>query len=385
MTLDVAAIREREFPWAARGEATYLDHASTGPLPMRARRALEEQGLRRAEPFRLRGDDLFPVLQRAREAAAALVGAPAGSIALMTNTSHGVNLAARTLPFGAGDVVLSTAGEFPANVYPWLAATRARGAEYRMLPLAGGFPDEAAILHAVEHDPRVRGVAVSWVSFWNGFRFDLEALGAACRRHGKWLFVDAIQGVGAVELDVVRANVDVLACGAQKWLLSPWGTGFCYVRPELVTRLEPAEVGWMAQPATSDFTRFLDYDPAWFDDARRFEVVTLDFVSFAAMTASLSLFLEVTPAAAAARVRALGDRAAAFVAAHEGLTLASPADPSRRAGVIALRPRDLAAAHQRLKDARVSHVVREGSIRLSPHFYNTESELDRALEPLVAG
>lgn len=384
MTLDVTAIREREFPWAARGEAIFLDHASTGPLPGRARRALEDQGLRRAEPFRLRAEDLFPVLQGARDTAAALVGAPRGSIALMTNTSHGVNLAARALPFGAGDVILSTAGEFPANVYPWMAATRARGAEFRMLPLAGGFPDEAAILRAVESDPRVRGVAVSWVSFWNGYRFDLDALGAACRRYGKWLFVDAIQGVGAVELDVVRANVDILACGAQKWLLSPWGTGFCYVRPELITSLEPAEVGWMAQPATSDFTRFLEYDPAWFDDARRFEVVTLDFVGFAAMTASLSLFLEVTPAAAAARVRALGDRAAAFVVAHPGVTLASPADPLRRAGVIALRPRDLGAASRQLTEARVSHAVREGSIRLSPHFYNTDAELDRALGLLAA-
>ncbi|MCC7195062.1 MAG: aminotransferase class V-fold PLP-dependent enzyme [Gemmatimonadaceae bacterium] len=382
MPIDVTAIREREFPWTARGDAIFLDHASTGPLPERTRRALAEHGLRRAEPFRLTADDFFPTLQRARDAAAALIGAPPGTVALMTNTSHGVNLAARALPYGRGEVILSTAGEFPANVYPWIAAARERGADFRMLPLANGFPDEAAILHAIESDPRVRGVAVSWVSFWNGYRFDLDALGAACRRHGKWLFVDAIQGVGASDLDVVRANVDVLACGGQKWLLSPWGTGFCYVRKELVTSLEPKEVGWMAQPATSDFNRFLEYDPTWFDDARRFEVVTLDFVNFAAMAASLSLFLELTQAAVGARVRALVERAVAFASANEGVELMSAADPAHRAGVVALRPRDVAAASGRLKDAGLAHAVREGNIRIAPHFYNTEAELDGALRLL---
>lgn len=383
MSYDVEALRTREFPWAPREGFAYFDHASTGPLPERTRAAMADYGLRRAEPFRLRADDLFPVLDRARERAGALIGAPPGSIALVTNTSHGVNIAARTLPFGAGDVVLSTAGEFPANVYPWMAAAGARGAEFRLLPLAGNLPDEAAILRAVESDPRVKGVAISWVSFWSGYRFDLAAIGAACRRRGIWFFVDAIQGVGAVELDVVASHVDVLSCGAQKWLLSPWGTGFAYVRRDLVRALVPAEVGWMAQQSAGDFSAFLDYDPTWHDEARRFEVVTLDFVNFAAMAESIGLFLELGVGDIAAHVRSLADRAVAFSAAHPEVGLVTPADPSKRAGVIALRPRDVAAASQRLKDARVFHAVREGCIRLSPHLYNTAAELDRALE-LVA-
>lgn len=382
--LDVRGIRAAEFPWAAAGEAVFLDHASTGPIPARALHVQAEQAAKRAEPFRLRADDLFPVLARARERAASLIGAPASSIALMTNTSHGVNLAARTLPLSPGDIVLSTAGEFPANVYPWIAATAARGAEFRMLPLAGNWPDEDALIREVAENPRVRGVAISWVSFWNGFRFDLERLGAACHARGAWLFVDAIQGVGAAELDVARLHVDVLACGAQKWLLSPWGTGFAYVRPGLVQSLEPAEVGWMAQPATSNFEQFLDYDPTWFDDARRFEVVTLDFVNFAVMASSLSLFLDIGVSATAAAVRARADQAVEFASSRPDVTLVSPADPARRAGVVALRPPDVGAASQRLKDARVSHAVREGCIRLSPHFYTTADEMTLALR-LVAG
>ena len=384
MSYDVGALRANEFPWADAEGVAYLDHASTGPLPWRARAAQREFAERRAEPFRLRADDLFPTLQRARDAAAAVIGAPAGSVALTSNTSHGVNLAARTLPFGAGDLILSSRGEFPANVYPWLAAAKARGAEFRMLPLAGDWPDEAALLRAIETEPRVRGVAISWVSFWSGFRFDLDAIGAACRRRGAWLFVDAIQGVGVEPLDVAATAIDVLACGAQKWLLSPWGTGFTYVRPDLIGSLEPAEVGWMAQPATSDFTRFLEYDPTWFDDARRFEVVTLDFANFATMTASLSLFAELGVPAIAAHVAGLADRAVAVADAHPDVALVSPRERARRAGVIALRPRDVAAASERLKAAKVFHSVREGCVRLAPHGYNTVAEMDRALA-LIAG
>ena len=383
MTYDVHALRAREFPWAERGESIYLDHASTGPLPTRTRSAITEVNEKRAEPFRLRREDYFPALARAREHAARLIGAPASSIALMTNTSHGVNLAARVLPYGAGDVVLSTQGEFPANVYPWMSAARSRGAEHRMIPLAGDLPDEDALMNAIEHDPRVRVVTVSWVSYWSGHRFDLATLGAACRARGIYLVVDAIQGVGPLALDLAATHVDILACGAQKWLCSPWGCGFAYVRPELVRALEPAEVGWMAQPACEDFGDLLAYDPAWYDDARRFEVVTLDFVSFRAMAESLSLMLELGTAAISEHVQALGDRAVEFAAAEPQVTLVTPRERSRRAGVLAFRTADVDASSDRLRAAGVAHSVRERCVRLSPHFYTTADEFDRALSLLV--
>lgn len=383
MSYDVHALRAREFPWAERGEATWFDHASTGPIPQRSRDAMAALAVKRAEPFRLRSEDFFPSLAVVRERAARLIGASAKSIALMTNTTHGVNLAARVLPYGKGDVILSTHGEFPANVYPWMAAARARGAEHRLLPLAGDLPDEGALMRAIETDPRVKVVALSWVSYWSGHRFDLAAIGAACRARGIWFFVDAIQGLAPLTLDVARTHVDILACGGQKWLCSPWGTGFTYVREELLTRLDPAEVGWMAQPASADFGRFLAYDPTLYDDARRFEVVTLDFVSFLGLSEALGLFLELGPDAVAAHVRSLGDRVVAFADATPGVTMVTPRDPNRRAGVLALRTRDVAAASERLKAAGVFHSVREGNIRLAPHFYNTVQELERALQLLV--
>ena len=383
MSYDVKALRTREFPWAERGESIYLDHASTGPIPMRTRDALAAFGLRRAEPFRLTPDDLYPVHAKAREACARLIGAKPSTIALMTNTSHGVNLAARSLPYGKGDVILSTHGEFPANVYPWIAAAHERGAEFRLLPLAGDWPDEAALMRAIETDPRVKVVSLSWVSFWSGHRYDIAAIGAACRSRGIHFFVDAIQGLGPLALDVVAANVDVLACGAQKWLVSPWGVGFAYVREELLAKLEPAEVGWWAQATSGDYAKFLDYDARWADDGRRFEVITLDFVGFNAMAESIGLLLETGPKAIEAHVTALADRALAFADDTPGVEFVTPREPSRRAGVLAFRTKDVAKSSDRLTAAKVAHSVRTGCIRLAPHFYNTADELDAALALLA--
>jgi len=383
MSYDVKALRTREFPWAERGESIYLDHASTGPIPMRTRDALAAFGLRRAEPFRLTPDDLYPVHAKARETCARLIGAKPSTIALMTNTSHGVNLAARSLPYGKGDVILSTHGEFPANVYPWIAAAHDRGAEFRLLPLAGDWPDEAALMRAIETDPRVKVVSLSWVSFWSGHRYDIAAIGAACRSRGIHFFVDAIQGLGPLALDVVAANVDVLACGAQKWLVSPWGVGFAYVREELIAKLEPGEVGWWAQATSGDYAKFLDYDARWADDARRFEVITLDFVGFNAMAESIGLLLETGPKAIEAHVTALADRALAFADDTPGVEFVTPREPSRRAGVLAFRTKDVAKSSERLTAAKVAHSVRTGCIRLAPHFYNTADELDAALALLA--
>ncbi len=383
MTYDVKALRAREFPWAERGESIYMDHASTGPLPARTRAAIESLGGRRAEPWRLTQDDYYPVHARAREKCAQLIGATPDTIALMTNTSHGVNLAARSLSYGKGDVILSTHGEFPANIYPWIAAARARGAEFRLLPLVGDWPDEAALMRAIETDPKVKVVSVSWVSFWSGHRFDIAAIGAACRARGIKFFVDAIQGVGPLALDVIAANVDVLACGAQKWLVSPWGVGFTYVRKELIEQLEPEEVGWWAQASSGDYAKFLDYDPTWADDARRFEVITLDFVGFNAMAESIGLLLELGTDNIEAHVKTLADHASAFANATKGVDFVTPREPSRRAGVLAFRTHDVTASSERLKAAKVTHSVRTGCIRLAPHFYNTIEELDTALALLV--
>ena len=157
-------------------------------------------------------------------------------------------------------------------------------------PLADGWPDESHLLERLQ-DPRVRVLAISLVQFSNGYTVDLARLSAATRASGTYLVVDAIQGVGQVPLDLRETPVDVLACGAQKWLLSPWGSGFVYVRRDLIRDLRPAVTGWMAFEGTDDFTRLTQYDDTLRGDARRFELITLPYQDFAGMNASLRLLL----------------------------------------------------------------------------------------------
>ena len=374
---DVAALRRVEFPWAE--ETTYLNNASIGPLPERTRLALEAFNRRRATPFRLPDRDLFGTLTESRRLIAELVSATPEEIALTVNTSFGLGVIARALPLRPGDVVLVSDREFPANVYPWLRL-RETGVAVELVPTtARGWPDEARLLERLE-DPRVRALAVSLVQFSNGYRVDLPALSAATRRTGAWLVVDAIQGVGQVPVDLRRTPVDVLACGGQKWLLSPWGSGFVYVRRELIATLSPPVTGWMAFEGTDDFTRLTTYNGTLRADARRFELITLPYQDFAGMNASLGLVLEL----GVERIQAHLQRLHAPVlgwAARAGVPVVSPLG-LHGSGILCLAPDEVGEAFRRLKRARVICSLREGAIRLSPHGYNTVAEMDRVVAVL---
>jgi cysteine desulfurase/selenocysteine lyase len=371
-------LRAREFPWAIRGEQTFLNHASTGPLPQRAVDALQDAAALRAEPWRFSQELQFGTLAKARAGCALLIGASPSEIALMVNTSYGLNLAARALPFEAGDVVITSDREYPSNIYPWMELEASRGITLRRIPCDGVLPDEEAILAALDA-PRVRAVVHSWVSFATGYRIDVARIGRACRERGIWFILDAIQGVGAAPLDVRAVDVDVVACGAQKWLLGPWGTGFVWLRPDLVQTLRPVDVSWMATRSSDDFSRLIDYDFTYRDDARRFEMITLPYQDFIGLNASLDLFLEAGLTEVYAQVEHLATRIVGWASGMPGVRLVTPAARERRAGVVAVAPRDPVAASERLTAAGVTHSLREGAIRLSPHFYNTNEEIDRAL------
>lgn len=378
MSYDVEALRREEFPWAAAGECVYLNNASTGPLPERTVRATVEWARLRSNPERVPGDLQFGTLARGRELIARLVGADTSEIALATNTTFGINLAAFALPLATGDVVLTPDLEFPANVYPWMQLAERRGVEYRRIKCDDGVLDRERLERELEDD-RVRVVSVSWVQYASGARVDLAALGTLCRERGVYFVVDAIQGLGPLQVDLRRTSVDIFASGAQKWLLGPWGAGFVYVRKDLVPQLEPHDVSWMAVRGSDDFTRLADYDLTWRDDARRFEFITLPYQDVAGMNASLELIHELGPEAVSAHALSLADMIVAWACSHD-VPLATPAAPDRHAAIVSLKVSEAVAASRRLKEAHVAHSLREGGIRLSPHFFNTEGEIERVLQ-----
>jgi selenocysteine lyase/cysteine desulfurase len=373
---DVGSLRAAEFPWSL--DRIYLNHASTGPLPERTRRALHEFTDRRAD-FQFPDVELQGMLAEARSRAARLLNAEVGEIALATNTSFGLNLAARMLPFEPGDLVLVSDDEFPANVFPWRQLGD-RGVSLELLPVTPeGWPDEARMLERMQ-DPRVRALAVSHVQFHNGYCVDLARLSAAARASNTWLVVDAIQALGHVPFDVRTTPVDILACGAQKWLLSPWGSGFLYVRRELIPDLVPPFAGWSAFEGTDNFATLCDYSGALRRDARRFELITLPFQDLLGMTLALDLLHELGIPRIAAHLARIGAPVLEW-ARQRGVRLVSP-QGARSAGMVCLSAADLPEALPALREAGVSASVREGALRLSPHCYNTIEEMQRVVDVL---
>jgi selenocysteine lyase/cysteine desulfurase len=383
MSFDVEALRRDEFPWAAAGESIYLNNASTGPLPQRTIRKLDEWSRLRAQPQRVSQELQFGTLSRCRAMIARMIGAEAGEIALAANTSFGLNLAAFSLPLEEGDIILSPSQEFPANVYPWMQLARTRGLVHRMVECEHNVLTVERLAEELR-DERVRVVAVSWVQFASGARVDLSALGNLCRRRGVYFVVDAIQGLGPATLDLRESPVDILSCGAQKWLLSPWGSGFVYVRRDLISRLEPHDVSWLGVRGSDDFSRLTDYDLTWRDDARKFEFITLPYQDFAGMEASLGLMEELGFEAVAAHTQTLARRIVDWAADRDDVELVTPAEPHARAGIVSVRPRDPVASSRRLDAEDVAYSLREGAIRLAPYFYNTEAEIDATLRLLVS-
>jgi selenocysteine lyase/cysteine desulfurase len=371
-------LRRDEFPWMNAGESIYLNAASTGPLPERTVRAQDAFTRKRAAPHRLDQDEQFRALSDARALIARLIGADVAEVALAANTGSGINLAAWALPLGPGDAVVIPDLEFPANVYPWMAAAQARGFALHRVPARDGLLDHDALLGALDLSG-VRVLAVSWVGFSTGAVADLESLGAACRSRGILFVVDAIQGLGALTLDVSRTPIDLLACGGQKWLLSPWGTGFTYVRRALLRELPPRPVSWMGVRGSDDFSRLLAYDMTWRDDARRYEQITLPFQDFAGMVASLELIHELGPAAIAGHIRA---RACELMDGADALGIPVVTPRARHAGIVSLRPADASASSARLDAARIAHSLREGTIRLAPHCYTADEDVRAALEAM---
>lgn len=381
MSYDVDALRAKEFPWTLKGEQTFLDNAKTGALTASAVKALKHWADLRAEPYRLSTYEDLEVFRKTRELVARLIGAKVEEIACMHNTSYGINVASLCLPLGAGDVVLTYDGEYPADVYPWMSLAK-KGVRLELIPKKNGLQDEARLLEELKR-PEVKVVTMSWVSFSTGYRADLATIGRECRKRGIYFVVDAIQGVGAMTLDMSKLEIDVLACGGQKWLLAPWGTGFVYVREGLVRELDPAVVGWLAMKSSEDFTRMVDYEFKYYDDARRFQINTLPAQDFAGLNASLEMFLALGPKAVEEHIEGIVSEGVSWAESNgDKVRLVTPADSAKRAGVLAIAPRDPVGVSRALSEAKVYHSLREGAIRLSPHCFNTTEEMGRALEVL---
>lgn len=356
----------------------HMNHAGVSPMSQRARAAIE-QVLDASMNRPYRDGWAQDEADRVRELIARLINVSADSIALTRSTAHGMSLLAQGLDWKAGDNVVGAVGEYPANVYPWMALAT-REVEYRQAKPVEGRVRPEDVLALV--DERTRVVALSHVEFWNGYRVDLETIGAECRRRDVVFAVDVMQSVGALRVDIGHLPVDFCAAGAGKWLIGPSGIGFLFCTPALLERVRPAIVGAGSVAGRDYFT----YDLTLAPGARRFEESVVSVLTTAAFGAALELLLEVGPSVIEERVLGLAGRLADGLAAS-GCEIVEPWPRARAesSGIVSFRKpgtkpqavlRDLTAAH-------VIARIHQDFVRLSPHFYNTEEEVDRVLEVLA--
>jgi selenocysteine lyase/cysteine desulfurase len=205
---------------------------------------------------------------------------------------------------------------------------------------------------------------------------DLATLSRATRASGAWLVVDAIQGLGQLPVDLRATEVDILATGAQKWLLSPWGSGFVYVRKAILDKLTPPFAGWLAFQGTDDFGNLTRYNPAWHENARRFELITLPFQDFAAMNVSVEMLLDIGIERIAAHLKRV-QQPLFELAARREIPVTSPVGPNGCA-IVCLKVPGAARLHGVLRARGVICSLREGSLRFSPHVFNSRGDVERA-------
>ncbi len=314
----------------------------------------------------------------ARQNAAALINAEPEEIAFAKNTSEGISFFALGLEWKKGDEVVSIEGEFPANVYPWRMLER-KGVHVRLVEQ----PKGEVSLDSIERvmNRRTKVVAVSFVQFLSGYRLDLVKLGRLCADRKALLFVDAIQGLGAFPVDVKAAQIAGLAADGHKWMMGLEGCALFFVRREVLQRITPQTVGWMSVEGWEEFGA---RELSWRKDGGRFEGGGPNTAGIYGLHAAISLLRELGVEQAGERVLDLTDRLRAGLA-QRGYSVVGPAERERRSGIVSFPPLKGSADEetQRLHHHRVIVSARRGLVRVSPHFYNSEEEIDRLLELLA--
>lgn len=376
--MDWNALRRAEFPvteqWA------YFDHAAVAPLPRRVGDVMRGWITEQEQNGVVHWPEWEAKLEAIRVDAARLIHAEADEIAFITSTTQGIGLIAEGFPWREGDEVVTAEEEYPSNLYPWLNLA-SRGVRLRLVPTREGriqLDDLAAAI-----TPRTRLLTISHVEWSSGFRNDLDAIAELCRARGVAFFVDAIQGLGPHVIDVARTPIDFLAADGHKWLLGPEGAGLLYIRREWIERLRPILVGWhsVSTPYNVPGIHF-NLKPS----AQRWEGGTFNMPGIQAFGASVGLFLEIGPETMSARIL---DRADAVreSAQRAGWTVFGSQRPEDRSGIVVLeRPGiDPNAFVRDLRKRGIALACRRGRVRVSPHVYNDESDLERLSQALARG
>jgi cysteine desulfurase/selenocysteine lyase len=359
---------------------TYFNSASTGPLSRPVRKALDDYyDLTQYLEKSAIDNDAFAALGNIRKQGAGLIGARPDEVGFGFSTTFGLNIAAFGLPLKKGDEILLSDIEFPANVYPWLAL-KERGIKVKFIPSTDRCFDIGNFKKAIGTKSKV--LALSFVQFFNGYKNNLEEIGRICKERGLYFVVDGIQGCGVEPIDVNKCNIDILSSGAQKWLLSPLGTGFFYVRADLQPKLGFPFASWLSVDWKLNFTDLFHYDLPFFDSARRFEMGTYPYAHVFAMDKALGIIGNLGVKNIQRHNYELLDRLIDYLESDRRYKITSDIETEHRSSILTFGCEKPAELHKALSDKKIICSFRQGSIRISVHLFNNMTEMERLLKIL---
>ena len=363
--------------FALNDDLIHLNHAAVGPWPRRTVTAVTHFAEENLHHGSWHYPEWLQVESLLRQQLADLIHAPsADDIALVKNTSEALSFVATGIAWRAGDNVVISNEEFPSNRIVW-ESLAPQGVELRQADLCSAASPEDALFSLVDSSTRL--LAISSVQYGSGLRMDLPRIGEFCRQRDILFCVDAIQSVGAVAFDVQAMGADFVAADGHKWMLGPEGLGFFYVRPELRDSLKLTQFGWHMVEAIGDFDR-TDWQPA--NSARRFECGSPNMLSIHALSASLSLLLEVGMEAVERQVLANSRFLFESLLQVPGIELVTAPQEGRFAGIVSFKHTDQTSEtiFAALDANKVFCAQRAGGIRLSPHFYTPRARLEAAIQ-----
>lgn len=358
-------------------DATYLNHAASSPLPRRSAEALRNHVADRERLFALyqagRQDyDTGPLRAKIGRLLGGVLG---GWVAFVPTTTDGMAGALNGIDWRAGDNVVVPANEFPGVLYACLNLAR-RGVTVRQVPVETHV-DLDRLADAV--DARTRAVAVSHVHWQTGYRISLDRLGRICHPAGPLSIVDAIQSMGQIPVESASAGIDVIVAGSYKWLMGVAGTAALYTSERALSEIVPDRAGWTSMKTSVHGVPKLE----WAAGAGRWHVGGQADPTLIALEPSIDLLLEVGVDRIAARIRALTDRLVDGLPA--GLIVHSSLEPAHRSAIVSIGTGDLSRDDRQAAELVANGVIvarRGGGIRVSPHWHNTEADIDRLLEHL---
>ncbi|MFL5619185.1 MAG: aminotransferase class V-fold PLP-dependent enzyme [Gemmatimonadaceae bacterium] len=361
-------------------DVTYLNCASMSPQ-LRAVTAAGIDAVRaKASPWTLRSDDWFEHAEPLRALFGRVIGADAESVALVPSVSYGLAVAAANVPVRADQSIVVLDREFPSGTYTWRELARRTGARLVTVKPEAGASWTDALLAAL--DDRVAVVAAPVCHWTDGSLIDLERLAPAVRATGAALVVDASQAAGAHPIDVERIKPDFLCAVGYKWLLGPYSLGYLYAAPKWHEHGVAIEQSWMTRAGAEDFTSLVDYVDEMRPGARRFDMG--EFSQFTLLPMSVAALTQVLDWGVPRIAATIGALTSRIAAEAKVLGCGVPADAERVAHIVGVRlPRGLPSGFtERLAEARVFVSVRGDSLRVAPHLYNDERDVERFIAVL---